>query len=71
MYNTEDGFSEIKLSTVNKIMNEWKHYKSFTANLSIANSAEDYKNLFVNDGEYDGNVEWSGISHQLFVQSAL
>ena len=29
MYNTKDRHSEIKLSTVNKVINEWKYHKGF------------------------------------------
>ena len=45
MYNTEDRYSEIKLSTVNEIINEWKNYKDFIVHLSRVNNTEDSKNL--------------------------
>ena len=39
--------SEIKLSTVNKIIKEWEYYKDIIADLSIVNSAEDQKIYFL------------------------
>ena len=41
MQNTEDRHSEIRLSTVNKIINEWEYYKGFILNLSMVNRAKD------------------------------
>ena len=63
MYNTEDSHSEIRLITVNKIINEWKHYKDFRGDVSKVNSVEDYKNLCFRNGEYGGNVELTCVSH--------
>ena len=40
MYDTEDKHSDIRLSTVNKIINEWE-CKDFSIDLSMVNSAED------------------------------
>ena len=41
MYNTEDKHSKIRLSTVNKIINEGNYYKDFNAGVSMVNNAED------------------------------
>ena len=60
MYDTENRHSEIRLSTANKIICEWKHNKNFIMNLSIVNAAEDYKNLHYimlpRDGEHGGSI---------------
>ena len=40
MYNTEDRHSEIRLSTVNNIINEMGFYPDFIVNLSMVNRAE-------------------------------
>ena len=58
MHNTE-----IRLSTANKNINEWEHFKYFIVTLSIVNSAEDYKNLPSRDGEYCESVELACTSH--------
>ena len=52
MCNVEDRHSGLGLSTVNKIIKEWECYKDFIVNLSMANKAEDYKNLLFTDGEF-------------------
>ena len=57
MYNTEDVHSEIRLTTVNKIISKWVHYKDFMVDLSMFNGAEDYKNLLSLGGKYGGSVE--------------
>ena len=41
MYNSKDRHSEIRLRSVNKIINEWKYYKDiFEDRLSMIHSAE-------------------------------
>ena len=45
MCNTEDRNSDLRSSTVNKIINEWQ-YKDFIEDLSMVNRAEVYKNIF-------------------------
>ena len=62
MYNTEDWFYEIRLSTMNKIINEWKYYKDIMVDLSMVNSAEDYKNFLSRDEEYGESVKLACIS---------
>ena len=52
MYNIKDRYSEIRISTVNKIVNEWKYYEDFIVDLSMTVSSEDYKNLPSRDGKY-------------------
>ena len=58
MYNTDDSHSEIRLSTVNKIINDcFKYNKDFIVDLSIFNSAAVYKKLPSRDGgECGGGV---------------
>ena len=56
MYNTEYRYSKIILSTVNKIINEWKHYNFFTMGLSTVNNAEAYKSVL---SEVDNMVKVS------------
>ena len=62
IYNTEDGHFEMKLSTVNKIINEWEHYKDFIVYLSMVNSPEDYKNLLSRDKKYGWCIELTCVS---------
>ena len=57
MYNTEFRHFEIRLTTLNKMINEWEHYKDFIVHLSMINTAEDYKNVLSRDGECTGRVE--------------
>ena len=64
-YNIEDRHSEKRWRTVNKITNEWEHYKNFIVNLSIVISSEDYKNS-LSDREYGGSVELTYISCLIF-----
>ena len=46
MYNTEDRYFEIVLSTVNKIFNELEYCKDFILYLSVVNSAEGYTKIY-------------------------
>ena len=39
--NTEDSHFEIRLSIVNKVINDWEHYKDIIVDLAMANSAKD------------------------------
>ena len=55
MCDTEDRHSEIRLSTVDKIINEWEYYKDFIVDLSMISSADDFKNLLSSNGEYGGD----------------
>ena len=57
IYNTEDIYSEIWLSTVNKVINGWEYCKDFIIDLSMVKSTEDYKNLSSKDEEYSGSIE--------------
>ena len=57
MYNTEDTHSEITLSNINKIMNDWEYYTILISDQSMINNAKDYKYLLSKDGEYGGSVE--------------
>ena len=62
MHNTEKRLSEIRLSIVNKIINEWEYYANFSVDLLKVNSAENYKYLFSRDGENGVSVELTFIS---------
>ena len=62
-YNTEYRHSEIRLNTVNKIINEWKYYKDLILYLSKVDSAVHYKYSFSRDREYGISIKFSYISH--------
>ena len=49
--NTEDRHSKIRLSTVNKVINEREHYKDFIVNLPVIKNAEDSKYVLFRYGE--------------------
>ena len=49
MHNLEERHSESRVSAANKIINEWGYYKDFIVDLSMVNSAEDYKDLLSGD----------------------
>ena len=51
MHNTKERHAKIRLNTINKIINEWEHYKDFIVDLSVVNSPKDYKNLLPRDGK--------------------
>ena len=71
MCNAEGRYSEIRLITVKKTINEWKYYKDFIVDLSMVNSAEVYKKLLFRDWKYGESVELACNSRLLLVQSAL
>ena len=57
-------YSEIRMSTAYKCINEWEHYKDFIVDLSVVNSAEDYKNFLSDrDRECGGSGELTLICH--------
>ena len=56
MYSTEDRHYEIRISTDNKIINEWEDYKEFIVDLLMVNSTKDNKNLLFRNIEYGGSV---------------
>ena len=53
---------KIRLSTVNKFINEWEIYKDFIVDLLMVNCAEDYKNLLHRHWEINGHVELACIA---------
>ena len=53
------------MSTIYKIISEWKYFKDFIMNLSVVINTENYKNAFARDREYDGVVELTCM-HKLF-----
>ena len=55
MSNTEDRHYEKRLSNINRIISELEYYKDFIVDLSMFNSAEEYKKVtYVNAfGEVD------------------
>ena len=62
MYNIEDGHSEVRINTLNKINNEWEYYTYFIVHLSTLNIAEDYWNSLSWDEEDGGDLEFTYIS---------
>ena len=54
--NTKDMHSEIWLSTVNKIIDDWKYYKDFIVHASMIYKTEEHKSLLSRDEEYGGSV---------------
>ena len=57
MYNTENRQSKIRLSTVRETISEWEYYKKFIMDLSMDDTAEDYKYFLSREGDYGESVE--------------
>ena len=55
-HTTKNRHSEIRISTDNKIINEWEDYKEFIVDLLMVNSTKDNKNLLFRNIEYGGSV---------------
>ena len=63
MHYSEDMLFEVRLSAVNKIINEKENCKDMIKYLLIVNSIVDYKNLLLREGEYSVSVEMTYITY--------
>ena len=62
LHDSGERHSQIRLSIVNKIINEWEYYEDFIMELSKTNSSDDYKNVLSRGKEYSESFRLKCIS---------